>query len=132
MIVAQHGVFIDLADAQYLVEVLDHAARVGRPSARVEDVTRRLRRTVDKAAAIGAGANGSANARAFPPDPGDIRAHDLLTAGDAAAVIDCTTSNVRWLRQRGHLPAHRAGGRWLYPAAAVIGYAERRASKRRA
>lgn len=77
------------------------------------------------------GANRSANGRDTQTDPGDIRAHDLLTAGDAVRVIGCTTANVRYLRQHGHLPAHRAGSRWLYPAAAVIDYGERRASKRR-
>lgn len=129
-ITAQHGVFIDLDEARYLVEVLEQAARIGRPSARVADVTRRLRRTCDKAAAASATANESANGRDTQPNTGDIRAHDLLTAGEAARVIGCTPANVRWLRQRGHLPAHRAGSRWLYPAAAVIGYAERRAARR--
>jgi hypothetical protein len=122
------GVLLDTDEARYLVEVLEHAVRIARPSARVADITRRLRRTVD---AANAAANGNANGRAPEPDPGHIRAHDLLTAGDAARVIECTTANIRWLRQHGHLPAHRAGNRFLYPAAAVVEYAEHRASKRR-
>jgi hypothetical protein len=131
LITAQQGVFITADDAALLADVLDTACRTMRPSARVADLARRLRQTVDRAAPASDGANGSANARAPQPDPGDIRAHDLLTAGDAARVIECTTANIRYLREHGHLPAHRAGSRWLYPAAAVVDYAERRASKRR-
>lgn len=129
-ITPQHGVFVTADDAVLLADTLDAACRTMRPSARVADLARRLRRTVDAATETHPGANETANGRDTTPDPGDIRAHDLLSAGDAARVIGCTTSNVRWLRQRGHLPAHRAGGRWLYPAAAVIRYTEQRASKR--
>jgi len=126
---AQAGVFITADDAALIADVLDTACRTMRPSPRVADLARRLRRTVDKAAAASPSANESANGRDVQPDPGDIRAHDLLTAGEAARVIGCTPTNVRWLRQRGHLPAHRAGGRWLSPAAAVIKYSERRAAR---
>ncbi|ASW99443.1 DNA-binding protein [Mycobacterium intracellulare subsp. chimaera] len=52
-----------------------------------------------------------------------------LAATEAARIIGCSTANVRYLRARGVLPAHRAGSRWLYPAAPVVDYAERRASR---
>jgi excisionase family DNA binding protein len=123
----QHGVFISDDDARLLADVLDIACTRMRPSARVADLARRLRLIVDSSAAT---ANGSANGRAGQPDPGEIRAHDLLAAGEAAAILCCTTSNIRYLRRKGHLPAHRAGSRWLFPAAAVVERAEKRAAKR--
>ncbi|ORV65301.1 hypothetical protein AWC03_02840 [Mycobacterium europaeum] len=125
------GVLLDLDEADYLADVLEHAARLGRPSARVDDLIRRLRREVGKSEAPSADANKNVSARANQPDPGQVRAHDLLTAAEAAAVIGCSGANVRYLRAHGHLPAHRAGSRWLYPAAPVVEYAEHRASKRR-
>ncbi|WP_408632698.1 helix-turn-helix domain-containing protein [Mycobacterium saskatchewanense] len=92
---------------------------------------RRLRREVPKQGAPSASANESVSGRAKNRDPGEVRAYDLLTTAEAAAVIGCSTANVRYLRRHGHLPAHRTGSRWLYPAATVIEYGERRTSKRR-
>lgn len=127
MIPVAAGVILTDDEARYLVEVLEHATRIAQPSARVTDITRRLRRTVDAASG---GANGSAKGRALQPNPGEIRAHDLLTAGEASTILGCSTSNVRYLRHKGLLPAHRAGSRWLYPAATVVARAERLAAKR--
>jgi excisionase family DNA binding protein len=124
------GVILTDEEARYLADVLDAACRAMRPSPRVADLARQLRRTVGTPAATNASANESANGRDTQPDPGDIRGHDLLTAGEAARILECSTANVRYLRQRGHLPAHRAGSRWLYPAAAVVARAERQAARR--
>lgn len=121
------GVLLDDDEARYLAEVLEHAARIGRPSARVDDLIRRLRRVVRTSA----DANETQTGCAKNPDPGHLRAYDLLGAAEAARIIGCTTANVRYLRQHGHLPAHRAGSRWLYPAATVVEYAERKAARGR-
>lgn len=115
------GVMLDIDEARYLVAALEHASRVARPSPRVADITRRLRL-----------ACGSAKETqvccALPTDLRHLGAHDLLTAGEVARIIGCTTANVRYLRGRNQLPAHRAGNRWLYPAEPVVVYAERRAA----
>jgi hypothetical protein len=115
------GVVLDLDEARYLVEALEHASRVARPAPRVADITRRLR------SACGS-ANKNARRGALPADLGQLHAHDLLTAGEVARIIGCTTSNVRYLRSRNHLPARRVGSRWLYPAEPVVVYAERKAA----
>lgn len=125
------GVILDIEEARYLADVLEHAARLGQPSARVADLIRRLRREVGKPEMPHTDANKNVSDRAKPPDPGEVRAHDLLTSAEAAAAIGCTAANVRYLRRRGVLPAHRAGSRWLYPAATVVEYGEHRASKPR-
>jgi hypothetical protein len=119
------GVLLTDDDARYLADVLDAACRSMRPSPRVAQLTARLRKTVSASAS----ANKTANARANHDDPGEVRAHDLLTAGEAAAILGCTTANLRYLRARGHLPAYRAGGRWLYPAAPVVARAERKSAR---
>lgn len=114
-----------------MADVLEHAARLGQPSARVADLIRRLRREVGKPDPAYVDVSENRKGRANQPDPGEVRGHDLLTATEAAAIIGCTGANVRYLRRNGHLPAHRTGSRWVYPAATVIAYAERRASKPR-
>lgn len=124
------GVLLDMQEAAYLADVLEHAARIGRPSARVDNLIRRLRRVVGEPGAPSADANGIGKECATQPDPGHLRAYDLLAAAEAARIIGCSTANVRYLRARGHLPAHRAGSRWLYPAAPVVEYAERKAARR--
>lgn len=108
-----------------MAEVLEHAARVGRPSARVDDLIRRLRR----AAGPSEDANEAAKGKRPQPDPGHLRVHDLVDTAHAARIIGCSTANVRYLRARGVLPAHRAGSRFLFPAQPVVEYAERRAAR---
>jgi hypothetical protein len=115
------GVLLDADEAAYLVEALEHASRVARPSPRVADITRRLRSACGTLAV-------RARRCALPTDLRQLSAHDLLTAGEAALIIRCTTSNVRYLRSRNHLPARRVGSRWLYPAESVVVYAERKAA----
>lgn len=123
------GILIDVEEAGFLADVLEHAARIGGPSPKVDHLIRRLRRAVGEAGLASGGANETANIKRPQPDPGHLRAYDLLAAADAARIIGCSTANVRYLRARGHLPAHRAGSRWLYPAAPVVEYAERRAKR---
>ncbi|MCW2685513.1 MAG: hypothetical protein JWR37_403 [Mycobacterium sp.] len=123
----QHGVFISDDDARLLADVLDTACRQMRPAARVADLARRLRLTVDSSSAS---ANRTQTGRAGSPDPGDIRAYDLLGPAEVAAVLGCSVSNVRYLRRRGLLPAHRAGSRYLFPAATVVARAERIAARK--
>jgi hypothetical protein len=127
VITSLSGVFLDLDDARYLVEVLEHAGRIARPSPRVADIIRRLRRTVD---ATNASANENVRARANQDDVGQTRAYDLLSAGEAARILGCSTANLRYLQRKGVLPAHRAGSRWLYPAEPVVARAERQARRR--
>lgn len=119
------GVLLTEDDARYLADVLDAACRSMRASPRVAQLAARLR----KAAGTSAGANETASARAIDDDPGELRGHDLLTAGEAAAILGCSPANVRYLRSHRHLPAHRAGSRWLYPAAPVVERAERKAAR---
>jgi excisionase family DNA binding protein len=116
------GVYLDIEEARYLAEVLEHAARIGNPSPRVADLIARLRKVVDTA-------NEPASGRDNGRDPGNYRAYDLCTCAEAAGILACSTANVRYLRSKGRLPAHRVGGRWLYPVRAVERLAE---SKRRA
>jgi hypothetical protein len=115
------GVVLNVEDACTLLEVLENASKVSRPGARAQDITRRLR------SAIGS-ANKPQNRCALPADLGQLSVHDLLTAGEVALIIGCTTANVRYLRSRNHLPARRVGSRWLYPAEPVVVYAERKAA----
>ncbi|WP_372585484.1 helix-turn-helix domain-containing protein [Mycobacterium avium] len=122
------GVLLSDDAAAYLLRVVEQAAHIRQPSARVVDLIRRLRRELGKPASTHAIANG---VRAKKPDLGDLLDYDLLTAAEAAAVIGCSTANVGYLRRHRHLPARRAGSRWLYSATGVAAYAESRASQLR-
>jgi excisionase family DNA binding protein len=128
--IVHRGVFLDINEARYLADVLDHLCKASQPNARLDYFARLLRNTVDKADPAIACANQSGNGRAGQPDPGHYRAYDLVPAGEASAILGCTTSNVRYLRRAGHLPAHRVGGRWLFPVASVVERAERKAARR--
>ncbi|KUH89803.1 helix-turn-helix domain-containing protein [Mycobacterium sp. IS-1556] len=130
MITNLRGVFLDAEDADYVVRALELLARTGRPSARLEHVTARLRKTVaaltvqnrngsETASLVGTAANSRNPAR-----------YDLVTTGEAARILGITPNGVRYLARQGRLPAHHTGTRWLYPALAVVERAERQAAKR--
>jgi excisionase family DNA binding protein len=123
------GVLLTEDDARYLLGVLDYVTQRDQPAPRLADAIRRLRIAVGKPDTANASANENVKDRAIQRDPGEVRAHDLLAAGAAASVIGCSTANVRYLRKRGRLPAHRVGSRWLFPAAPVVEYAERKAAR---
>lgn len=119
------GVFLDVAEAQVLVALLERACEVSQPSPRALDATRRLRKMTNSATPAQTG-------RAQSADDGHLGPYDLVSAAEAADLLGCSLANVRHLRARGRIPAHRAGGVWLYPAAAIVAYAEqRRVSRRR-
>jgi excisionase family DNA binding protein len=56
--------------------------------------------------------------------------YDLMDTAEAAAILGITPGGVRYLADAGRIPAHRAGGRRLYPARAVVERAERQAARR--
>ena len=51
----------------------------------------------------------------------------LIDSRQAAAIVGISPNGIRDLARRGTLPARRAGGRWLFDAAALEFYAEQRA-----
>lgn len=131
MIEKLSGVVLDLEDARYALAAFDELLRGRRPSARLADFIARLRKTVKS------GVSDAKSGVCLSPVPekfgaqhvsGHTAPYDLLDTREAAAVLGITPNAVRDLRRRGRLPAHKAGGRWLYPAASVVARAERRAA----
>lgn len=127
------GVMLDADDARYALDAFDALLRDRRPSARLADFIGRLRRAVktgvsqpDSVVSAGEGARTVGT----QPDSAHTAAYDLLDTAQAAAVLGISGNGVRDLIRRQVLPAHRAGGRWLLPAAPVIARAERQAARR--
>lgn len=60
-------------------------------------------------------------------DPAQSGLHALIDSSQAAAVLGCTTGNVRDLARRGQLAARRVGGRWAYNGLEVERIAAERA-----
>lgn len=154
-VTAQHGVFLDRADAAYLANALDAFAQLlaerrdargnptpSQPSPRLVATMARLHRAVDSlavrdvAAEHADHAEGSeppvetASVRAVQRLPMDAGPHDIGT-GDAARRLGITPNAVRDLARRGRLDGTRTGTRWRIDAHTVDAYADRRASQRR-
>jgi hypothetical protein len=126
-----NGVLLEAADARYLLDALDALLQDGRrPSPRLADFIARLRRTAGKLAPTQENTCADVSKVGAQQDSSHTALYDLVDSGEAAAILGCTSANVRDLARRGRLPRHRAGGRWVYPAASVEALAERRAAKR--
>ena len=125
------GVLLSAADARFAVEAFAALLRDRHPSAQLADFVDRLQaKTV---AATGATTpNTGTHARNIAPqsDSQHYAAYDVLDSAEVAAIVGITPNGVRDLARRGRLPARRAGKHWLFPAPAVIAYAERRAARR--
>ncbi len=129
---ARPGVLLDLDDAQYVSRALAHlvaeinADRGRVASARLVAVTERLARACETARrATPAASNVASSAVADPPPPDDSP-YEWITSVEAARILGCTPANVRDRAGRGTLPARRAGGRWVLPAAAIEWIAQSR------
>lgn len=127
------GVLLDGDDVAYVLAALDKLLQGRRASAQLADFIARLRKAAksvvpqpDSDVSTGE----SARLLGVQTDSRHTALYDLLGSAEVAKVLGCTSGNVRDLRARGRLPAHKAGGRWLYPAAAVIARAERQAARR--
>lgn len=125
------GVLLSPEDARFAVEAFAALLRDRRPSAALADFLERLRARTDAVAgASGRIAGGVARNIAAQRDSPEYAAYDVLTSTEVAAIVGISPNGVRDLARRGRLAAHRAGGRWLFPATSVVAYAERRAARR--
>ena len=128
MIEKVSGVLLDAADADYLARALalfeEVLAKQGsRPSPRLVDLERRLSRASSDATR--STTSGYVSGAKDSADRDALSAYEFVDTERAANILGCTPGNVRDLARRGRLPAVRSGGRWLYPAAAVVARAER-------
>lgn len=125
------GVLLEADDARYLLDALDALLQGGRrPSPRLADFIARLRRNAETLSPTQEDTLAGVRKLGVQQDSDNTAAYDLLDTAEAAAILGCTSANVRDLASRGRLPRHRAGGRWLYPARSVVALAESRAAKR--
>jgi excisionase family DNA binding protein len=125
------GVLLSPEDARFAVEAFAALLRDRRPSAQLADFVERLRNRTDAAAGVsGRGAGEHARNVALQSDSQHRAPYDVLDSAEVAAIVGISPNGVRDLARRGRLPARRAGRRWLFPAPAVIAYAERRAARR--
>lgn len=125
------GVGVHLAphEIRALLAILDAACRVATPDARAADVIRRLRKTDERLTqATGNRQHGVTDG----DESTHYSAYDLVDTAEAAAILGITPGGVRYLADAGRIPAHRAGGRRIYPAAAIVARAERQAERRTA
>lgn len=133
MIERVNGVLLEAADAQYLLDALDALLQDGRrPAPRLADFIARLRRSAEKLAPTQDDTCAHVRKVGVQQDSVHTALYDLVDSAEAAAILGCTPANVRDLARRGRLPRHRAGGRWVYPAASVVALAERRATRKAA
>ena len=123
------GVLLDASDADYLARAMKLLAALlakqgSRPSPRLVDLERRLSRASSDATR--SATSGYASGAKDSADRDALSAYEFVDTERAANILGCTPGNVRDLARRGRLPAIRSGGRWLYPAAAVVARAESR------
>lgn len=130
MIERVSGILLEPADARYLLDAFDALLRDRRPSAQLAQFVDRLRRTVAKADVSSPPTGVHARELGGQRNSGHYAPYDVLATAEVAAILGITGNGVRDLARRGTIPAHRAGGRWLYPATAVVALAEHRAAKR--
>ncbi|XTP37167.1 helix-turn-helix domain-containing protein [Mycobacterium sp. TJFP1] len=130
MIERVNGVLLEPDDARYLLDALDALLTDRRPSPRLADFIARLRKTSVKADVSAPQTDVDVREVGNEEDSPHDRPYDLVTTGEAAAILRLTPGGVRDLARRGSIPAYRAGGRWVYPARSVVALAEQRAAKR--
>lgn len=114
------GVYLDAADAGLIVQLIDafgthqrntggrplHGrvlalrAELSRPNARVSDLAQNVSSNVSP---VG-----------VQRDPVQSGLYALIDSSQAAAILGCTTGNVRDLARRGQIAARRVAGRWAY------------------
>lgn len=117
------GVVLDADTAAFLGAALRQLIRAlerlsQRPVPRVFDLERQLSSSATSSA--------DASAQQSLDTAGAVSTTNLLDTDSAAAILHCTSENVRGLCRRGSLPAQRVAGRWLIPADAVHYRAETR------
>lgn len=125
------GVLLGADDARTLADALDVFAKVlaergSRPTAKLDDLRRRLSRASTRVSRLDTHAN--ARSIAAEPDSGVDLGYELIDSAQAARILGISADGVRDLARRGRLPVVRAGGRWLFAAAGVVERAERRRS----
>ncbi|SON62269.1 hypothetical protein MSIMFI_03794 [Mycobacterium simulans] len=134
MISVKHGVVLDPAELSFIAGVLDELCRRisaepgRRPAPKLEQFAAQLRKC--SAGATNA-TNGVTNV-GVRQDSGHAGPYDLdlLDSAEAGRILGISAAGVRAAARRGRLPAHRPGGRWLFPAAAVVARAERNAARK--
>lgn len=126
---AVSGVLLTPDDAEFLARALDEFGRVlaergSRPTPRLENLQHRLSRVCTRVS--GRDTPVGARTSAGQPDSGVEIGYELIDTARAAEILGVTADGARYLARSGALPAVRAGGRWVYPAAAVVARAESR------
>lgn len=111
------GIFLPVDDALFLAAALRQLVHAlqrmnQRPVPRVVELEREL------AGSVRSSETGTSEQDASEVVPQSIY-DDLWGTTRAAAVLGCSSENVRGLCRRGVLPATRTAGRWLIPAEAV-------------
>lgn len=135
MITGLRGVvLLDAADAAYLCSALDQFSHVlsqhgMRPTEPFKAARARLAKAVAHVSVSPRNSDADARVVGNEQVPVDAGPYDLVDTDEAARILGCSTGNVRDLARRGKLAGHRASGRWLYPAAAVIARSERQAKR---
>lgn len=127
MIEVAAGVHLSIADVRALLDLLDAAAVHASPGPRAAHVIQQLRKSVERLTRATGNAQSGVTIDA---EPVHHAAYDLVDTAQAAAILGITPGGVRYLGEAGRIPAHRAGGRWLYSARAVVERAERQAARR--
>lgn len=130
MIQVPAGVHLSTQEVRLLLAVLESACRVAKPDARALHVIDKLRgimRQTDAAArnVLRSRANHGGDAHSS-----HYAQFDLVDTAEAGRLLGISAAGVRDLVYRRQLPGHRAGGRWLLPAASVIERAEWQAARR--
>lgn len=132
MITVRHGVLLDPGELSFVAGVLDElcrriSAEPGRkPAAKLQQFASQIR----KCSAGGTNATDRVTNVGALQDSPHAGPYDLLDAAEAGRILGISPAGVRAAARRGRLPAHRPGGRWLFPAAAVVARAERKAARR--
>lgn len=130
MIERVSGILLEPTDARYLLDALDALLRDRRPSAQLAQFIDRFRRTVAKSGVSESITGADTREVGSQQDSVHYAPYDVLDTAEAAAILGITANGVRDLARRGVLPSHRAGGRHLFPAVAVVARAEQIAAKR--
>lgn len=135
MIERVSGVLLDHADASYLAEAMHQVfgamASCGlTPRPAWVSAQQKLAKACVGASESGRDTHADAREVGAQQDSTHTALYDLVDTNEAAKILGCTAANVRDLRRRKRIPAHHAGGRWVYPAAVIVARAEKQAARR--